>query len=61
MFVAKMSTSFVSSAKKLLDNTSLLMGVGLKSESGDVAGGRISGRWSRVRYMDSRSGYSHCG
>ena len=40
------STSFVSSAKRLLDTTSLLMGVGLKSESGDVAGGRISGRGS---------------
>ena len=27
------------------------MGVGLKSESGDVAGGRISGRGFRDRYM----------
>ena len=56
------STWFISYAKRLLDNTSLLMGVGLKSESGDVAGveylveGPESGTWA-----DSRSGYSHCG
>ena len=40
------STSFISYAKRLL-----LMGVGLKSEIGSVAGGRIVGRGSRVRYM----------
>ena len=49
------STSFISSAKRLLNNTSLLMGAGLKSESEDVAGGWISGRGSRVRYMGGLS------
>ena len=50
-------TSFIPSAKRLLDNTSLLIGVGLKSDSGDVAGGRMV-EGPRVRYM---GGYSHCG
>ena len=44
------STSFISYAKRLL-----LMGVGLKSETGSVAGGRIFGRGPRVRYMGGLS------